>query len=140
MGSGRGHNPVAGRPLRPRPYMVPGQTPHHEEAAMSVLRFEPFRDPFERLFSMAATGTRAPLGMPMDVYRGADGSYHVEADLPGADPDSIEVTVEHGTLTIQAERTPHYGDSEQDIAAQRPLGSFARRLTLRRGADPEELP
>jgi HSP20 family protein len=49
---------------------------------MSVFRFEPFRDPFERLFSMAATGTRAPLGMPMDVYRGADGSYHVEADLP----------------------------------------------------------
>ncbi len=26
---------------------------------MSVLRFEPFRDPFERLFSMAATGARA---------------------------------------------------------------------------------
>ena len=61
--------------------MVPGR--HHtlEEAAMSVLRFEPLRDPFERLFSMAATGTRAPLGMPMDVYRAEDGSYHVEADL-----------------------------------------------------------
>jgi len=56
----------------------------------------------------------------MDVYRGQDGSYHVEADLPGADPDSVEVTVEHGVLTIQAERTPHYGDSEQVIAAERP--------------------
>jgi HSP20 family protein len=89
---------------------------------MSVLRFEPFRDPFERLFSMAATGTRAPLGMPMDVYRGEVGSYHVEADLPGAGPDSIEVTVEHGTVTIQAERTPHYRDSEQVIAAERPQG------------------
>ena len=31
---------------------------------MSVIRYEPFRDPFERLISMAATGTRAPLGMP----------------------------------------------------------------------------
>ena len=30
---------------------------------------------------MAATGTRAPLGMPMDVCRAGDGSYHVEADL-----------------------------------------------------------
>jgi HSP20 family protein len=47
--------------------MVPGQTPHQEKAAMSVLRFEPFRDPFERLLSMAASGTRAPLGMPIDV-------------------------------------------------------------------------
>ena len=36
---------------------------------MSMLRLEPYRDPSERLFSMAATGRRAPLGMPMDVYR-----------------------------------------------------------------------
>ena len=106
---------------------------------MSVLRFEPFRDPFERLLSMAASGTRAPLGMPMDVYRGEDGSYHVEADLPGADPDSIEVTVEHSVLTIQAARTPHYGDSEQVIAAERPQGSFTRQLTLGEGADSENL-
>jgi HSP20 family protein len=56
---------------------------------MAVIRFEPFRDPFERLFSMAATGTRAPLAMPMDVYRAEDGSYQVEADLPGADPQSV---------------------------------------------------
>ena len=109
---------------------------------MSVTRFEPYRDPFrelDRLFSMAASGTRAPLGMPMDVYRGEDGSYHVEADLPGAGPDSIEVTVEHGVLTIKAERTPHYGDSEQVIAAERPQGSFARQLSLGEGADAENL-
>jgi HSP20 family protein len=106
---------------------------------MSVLRFEPFRDPFERLLSMAATGTRAPLAMPMDVYRGEDGSYHVEADLPGADPDSIEVTVEHSTLTIQAERAPHYGQSEQVIAAERPQGSYTRQLSLGEGVDAENL-
>jgi HSP20 family protein len=51
---------------------------------MTVIRFDPFRDPLERLLSMAATGTRAPLGMPMDVYRAGDGSYHVEADLPAS--------------------------------------------------------
>src|SRR6266571_5583634 len=106
---------------------------------MSVLRFEPLRDPFERLISMAATGTRAPLGLPMDVYRGQDGSYHVEADLPGADPDSVEVTVEHGVLTIQAERTPHYGESEQVIAAERPQGPFTRQLSLGEGVDSENL-
>ncbi len=109
---------------------------------MSVLRFEPFRDPFrelDRLIATAASGKRAPLGMPMDVYRGEDGSYHVEADLPGAGPDSVEVTVEHGVLTIQAERTPHYGESEQIIAAERPQGSFARQLSLGEGVDSEHL-
>jgi HSP20 family protein len=75
----------------------------------------------------------------MDVYRGEDGSYHVEADLPGADPDSVEVTVEHGVLTIQAERTPHYGGSEQVIVAERPQGTFARQLSLGEGADSENL-
>ena len=109
---------------------------------MSVIRFEPFRDPFrelDRLMSMAASGTRGPLGMPMDVYRGQDGSYHVEADLPGADPDSVEVTVEHGVLTIQAERTPHYGDSEQVIAAERPQGPFTRQLSPGEGVNSENL-
>ena len=106
---------------------------------MSVIRYEPFRDPIERLISMAATGTRAPLGMTMDVYRAEDGSYHVEADLPGVDPDGVEVTVEHGTLTIQAERTPHYGESEQVIVTERPQGSFTRQLTLGEGVDSENL-
>ena len=106
---------------------------------MAVIRFDPFRDPLERLLSMAATGTRAPLGMPMDVYRAGDGSYHVEADLPGVDPDSVEVTVEHSTLTIRAERSPHYGESEQVIVAERPQGSFTRQLSLGEGVDSENL-
>jgi HSP20 family protein len=106
---------------------------------MAVIRFEPFRDPLERLLAMSATGTRAPLGMPMDVYRAEDGNYHVEADLPGVDPGSIEVTVEHNTLTISAERAPPYGDTEQVIAAERPQGSFTRQLHLGEGVDAENL-
>jgi HSP20 family protein len=106
---------------------------------MSVIRFEPSRDPFEWLISMAATGTRAPLGMPVDVRRSEDRSYHVEAGLPGVDPASIEVTVEHGTLTIQAGRTPRYGQGEQVIAAERPQGSFTRQLSPGEGVDSENL-
>jgi HSP20 family protein len=106
-----------------------------EEAAMAVFRFEPFGDPFERLLSMATTGTRTPLGMPMDIYRTKDGNYHVEADLPGVAPDTVEVILEHGTLTIKADRAPGYGDSEQVIVAERPQGSFTRRLSLGEGVD-----
>src|SRR5437773_10939125 len=107
---------------------------------MSVTRFEPYRDPFrelDRLISMAASGTRAPLGMSMDAYRGEDGSYHVEADLPGAGPDSIEVTVDHGVLPIRAERTPHYGDSDQMLAPAPPQAPLARRPSPCHGAVPQ---
>jgi HSP20 family protein len=106
---------------------------------MAVIRFDPLRDPLERLISMAATGTRAPLGMPMDVYRTEDGNYHVEADLPGVALDSVEVTVEHSTLTIRAERTPRYGEGDQVIVAERPQGSFTRQLSLGEGVDSENL-
>jgi HSP20 family protein len=106
---------------------------------MAVFRFEPFRDPVERLMSMAATGTRTPLGMPMDIYRTKDGNYNVEADLPGVEPGSIEVTVEHSTLTIRAERAPGYGDSEHVIVAERPQGSFSRQLSLGEGVDADHL-
>ena len=106
---------------------------------MAVIRFEPLRDPWERLLAMSATGTRAPLGMPLDVYRAEDGNYHVEADLPGVAPDTVEVTVEHGTLTIKADRAPGYGDSGQVIVAERPQGSFTRRLSLGEGVDSDHL-
>ena len=66
-------------------------------------------------------------------------SYHVEADLPGVDPGSVEVTVEHSTLTIRAERSAHYGDSEQVIVAERPQGSFTRQFSLGEGVDSEHL-
>jgi len=106
---------------------------------MAVLRFEPFRDPFDRLMALAQTGTRAPLGMPLDIYRTEDGNYHLDADLPGVRPDSIDVTVEHSTLTIKAERAPEYGEKDQVIAAERPQGSFTRQLALGEGADSEHL-
>ena len=106
---------------------------------MAVLRFEPFRDPFDRLMSLAATGTRTPLGMPIDIYRSEDGAYHVETDLPGVDPASVEVTVEHSTLTIKAERAPRYSDTDQVIAAERPQGTFTRQFALGEGVDSEHL-
>ena len=106
---------------------------------MAVLRFEPFRDPFDRLMSLAATGTRTPLGMPIDIYRSDDGAYHVDTDLPGVDPGSIEVTVEHSTLTIKAERAPHYGDEDQVIVAERAQGTFTRQFALGEGVDSEKL-
>jgi HSP20 family protein len=106
---------------------------------MAVLRFEPFRDPFDRLMSLATTGNRTPLGMPLDIYRTKDGSYHIATDLPGVDPASIDITLEHNNLTIKAERAPDYADDAQVIVAERPQGSFSRILTLGEGMDSDHL-
>ncbi len=106
---------------------------------MAVIRHEPYRDPLEQLMSLAASGKRAALAMPIDVYRTEDGSYHVEADLPGADADTLEVTVDHNILTIHAQRTANYGETDHVVAAERPQGSFSRQLTLGEDVDADRL-
>ena len=50
---------------------------------MSVLRFDPYGDPFrqmDRLTNQLLSGTRTPMGMPMDVWQTEDG-FHVCLDL-----------------------------------------------------------
>ena len=66
-----------------------------------LMRFDPFRD-FDRLTDQLAEGRRART-VPMDAYRLGD-EFHVNFDLPGVDPSSIELTVEKNVLTVKAER------------------------------------
>ena len=68
---------------------------------MSVLRFDPFGDPFrqmDRLTNQLLSGTRTPMGMPMDVWQADDG-FHVSLDLPGVDPSSVDISTERHVLT-----------------------------------------
>ena len=104
---------------------------------MSVLRFDPFGDPFrqlDRLTNQLASGTRTPLGMPMDVWQAADG-YHVALDLPGVDPSSVDITCERNVLTIRADRRPPYGAEDDVLVAERSQGSFTRQLQVGEALD-----
>lgn len=99
---------------------------------MSVMRFDPFGDPFrqlDRMTSQMMSGTRTPLGMPMDVWEADDG-FHVALDLPGVDPASVDLTCERSMLTIRAERRADYEDAQNVLVAERPQGSFTRQLQL----------
>ena len=99
---------------------------------MSVMRFEPFGDPFrglDRLTSQLLSGARTPMAMPMDVWQSDDG-YHVALDLPGVDPGSVEITSERNVLTIRAERRPGYGENDKVLVAERPQGQYTRQLQL----------
>jgi HSP20 family protein len=113
------------------------QCPLDEEGVVSVTRFDPFGDPFrqlDRLASQMMSGTRTPMGMPLDVWQADDG-YHAALDLPGVDPSSVEITCERDVLTIAAERQPEYGQGQNVLVAERPQGRFTRQLQLGESLD-----
>jgi HSP20 family protein len=98
-------------------------------------------DPFRELDRMAqqALGTRMrPAVMPMDAYRDGD-RFFVHFDLPGVDPNSINLTVEKNVLTVAAERQWQATESQEVIASERPQGNFSRQLFLGEGLDTERV-
>ena len=96
-----------------------------------LMRTDPFRD-LDRLTQQifGTQGTLArPAVMPMDAWRDGD-SFVVELDLPGVEPDSIDLDVERNVLTARAERPGRKDDDTELIAAERPRGVFSRQLIL----------
>ena len=60
-----------------------------------------------------------------------DDRFLLTADLPGVDPDAIEVTMEDGVLTIQGSRDTESTDEKNGYKRyERVRGSFLRRFTL----------
>ena len=107
---------------------------------MSVMRFDPFRE-FDRLAEqMLGAGSRGggPRSFPMDAYRRGD-RFFVHLDLPGVDPDSIEVTCERNVLTIRAERRFDVEEGDELIVSERPQGVFSRQLFLSEGLDTDAI-
>ncbi len=104
---------------------------------MSILRFDPFRDVdrlTEQLLGAPAGTRRAPRVMPMDLYRSGD-HFVVKADLPGADPGSIDVDVDNGIMTIRAQRSGMSDESAEWIASERSTGAYQRQVSLGDGID-----
>lgn len=92
-----------------------------------MTRFDPLRE-MDRLMSELRTAPTAAAAMPMDLYRTGE-HFVARIDLPGVDPDSIDIDVEDRTLTLRAERREQT-DVEQWLSHERPTGTFARQLTL----------
>lgn len=104
-----------------------------------LMRTDPFRE-LDRLSQQVfgTPGTLArPSAMPMDAWREGH-EFIVEFDLPGVDPDSIDLDVERNVLTVKAERKPLQGNREL-LAAERPRGVFSRQLILGDTLDTEQV-
>jgi len=106
-----------------------------------LMRTDPFRD-FDRVaqqfFGNSGTWTR-PSAMPMDAYRSGN-DFVVAFDLPGVDPEAIELNIERNVLTVRAERRPNpVGQDVEMQVAERPLGVFSRQLFLGDTLDTEKV-
>lgn len=98
-----------------------------------LMRFDPFAE-FDRL---ATRTSRGPL-MPMDAYRRGDG-FTIALDLPGVDPESVDLTVEKDVLTVRAERTWRPQEGDEVLVTERPQGSFSRQLFLGKALDADRI-
>ena len=66
----------------------------------------------------------------VDIQEQPD-SFLLKADLPGVDPENIEVTMEDGILTIQGNRESEKHDESDNFSRyERVKGRFLRRFTL----------
>ncbi|MFF3596792.1 Hsp20/alpha crystallin family protein [Kitasatospora indigofera] len=103
-----------------------------------LLRTDPFRE-LDRLTQqfLNTTGTWSrPTPMPLDAYRAGD-EYVICLDLPGVDPEAIDIDVERNMVTVKAERRPRQeGEGIKWELSERPLGVFSRQVMLSDTLDP----
>jgi HSP20 family protein len=109
-----------------------------KEVVKMLIRHDPF-DELDRLtqsFWPRAIGQQT--AMPLDAYKRGD-EFIVQLDIPGVDPEKIEVTVERDTLTVSAERLDHRQENDEPAVSERLHGKFSRQLFLGEALDADKL-
>lgn len=94
-----------------------------------LMRFDPFRELDRMTQSLGTQAGSISRLMAMDAYREGD-RFVVHLDLPGVDPNDIDLTVEKNVLTVSAERRWDADDDQQIVVSERPQGTFSRQLFL----------
>jgi HSP20 family protein len=108
---------------------------------MYLTSFDPFTREFDRIVrrtfgeSSPATLTSA---LPMDSLR-RDGEVVLRFDVPGVDPEKIDITVDKGVLTVSATREETKTEGDEHVVRERYFGSFARRVRLSDNLDADKI-
>ncbi|MBR1437376.1 MAG: Hsp20/alpha crystallin family protein [Synergistaceae bacterium] len=116
---------------------------------MARERFYPMMRMFdpEDMFDSLTRGITAPFfeehfpgfGAKTDLYR-KDGKIFAEAELPGIDPNDVELHVYSDRLTLSAEKkseTKEGGDGKSYFRSERRYGKIERVISFPVEADPE---
>jgi HSP20 family protein len=88
-------------------------------------------DPFEELnqfIGSRGSGWQGGL-MPMDAYE-KEGTYTLKFDLPGVDPDHVDLMVENNILTVTADRKLEDTEGANWLLRERPTGTHSRQVRL----------
>ena len=118
----------------------------------SLVRQDPWslmprlQDEINRLFgsannneSSSATASWIPA---VDVHEYAD-RFEFYVDIPGVDPNKVELTLESGVLTLSGERSVppsrNQGEEAQFQRTERGVGHFYRRFVLPQTVDSEKV-
>ena len=119
---------------------------------MAIVRFEPFsglaagQSQFDRFLreafspalggGEASTRTWAP---PVDIYENGD-SLVLKAELPGVNPDEVEIRVEDNTLYLKGNRKFENEVKEQNYhRVERSYGTFTRTFSLPNSVDADKV-
>jgi HSP20 family protein len=95
-----------------------------------LVRYDPFRELDRK--------TSRRQWMPMDAFR-HDQTVELRFDLPGIEPDALEVEVERNVLTVRAQRAWSPSEGDEVLAQERPQGTVARQVMLGDSLDTERL-
>ena len=95
---------------------------------------------FDDTFGGEATTRRS--WMPAVDVRETDGEYTFELELPGIAPEHVELTADHGVLTVRGEKgqqTRKEGEEGRWHVVERGYGSFVRAFQLPQRVDEERI-
>ena len=100
---------------------------------MSFATFDPL-SALDRIVGRSGfgeSGTGRALALPVDVYQEDDKFIVCEMDVPGIDPDQLELQVERNMLSVTGDRPARHG--AKVVVCERPHAKFMRQIVL--GAD-----
>jgi HSP20 family protein len=108
---------------------------------MYLTTLDPRSRDFDRIVRRAFSASFGPAfstALPMDTAR-RDGELVLRFDVPGIDPEKIDVTVNRGVLTVSATREETKTEGESPVARERLFGSFTRRVRLSDNLDADNI-
>jgi HSP20 family protein len=115
--------------------------PHQWSPFRELERFRrDFDDLFDRFFGGGVSTAWPSAAAPKIESFVEEGKMIVRADLPGVDPDNVEVSVTGDTLTVRGARQAREEQKGRDFLHREvSYGNFERTLTLPKGIKTEDI-